>query len=595
MGPRPPRRRGLLASSSCAFLLLLASATQPHAATAQSFAGCSSTDVHQLSWVGRGMMGCFSLSLTEVFMFMGGMSAEQKAWLDQCSKSSDKYQSDCVQLLESFLQQAASQPGSLPAKIVGNVYKNPPGVLNCVAALNKDVGSFSSTCSDGVMLGQLTQASSLLAPYVNQIQPWHFPPQMEGCAVNDLLNLQLAYLPFIDCLNFNFTQLVGGFTTGGGPGMGQQLEDATIRAAIDCLYDPHISNSECMYLVIVASTKLQGGSWADMGIYAMRALTDYPQACQCVRGATQSAAYQAVPKTCAAQDALNFLTALEASCAFEPQIQSSLSKALNGCSDADVVRSELVGIQLLDCMGATAGDLAGSSQALDEARIAQVANCVNDPGYGNADCLALLGSLAKIAASQPDSLEAQMVAKMTQDGAAFCDCIDAAARSPPTVDLAPTCDVPYTGIHFLQDNKKYCNTIAAVPPSFWAAAAAGIAATAKAPLTPAPPAADGVAEVTPGGGGEVGTPTTTASPAGQPAAVPKESSLWDYLPDMPDFDVSYADLSSMMSYFGATETAGGQPKLVQDKEGKYVLQEEHPHLRFKGNAQKQSRNAKTAA
>ncbi|KAM3577806.1 hypothetical protein VYU27_000349 [Nannochloropsis oceanica] len=555
--------------------------------SAQSFPGCSSADMRQLTFVGRGLMGCFSLSLSEVFMFMGGMSADQDAWLERCSQSSEDYQSECFQLLESFLQQAASQPGSLPAKVVSNVYKNPPQVLDCVAQINNQVETFSPTCKDGAMLGQITRASARLAPYIDSIQPWRLPPQIQGCAVNDLLNLQLAYLPFIDCLNFNFTQLAEGFTTSSGPGMGAQLEDATIRAGISCLYDPHMSNADCMYLVVVASTKLQGGSWSDMGVYAMRALTDYPQACQCVRGASQSAAFSAVATSCPAHDTLNFLTALEASCAFEPQIQSSLSKALNGCSDADVVRTELVGLQVLDCMEANGGDLAGSTDVLTEARVAQIANCVNKPGYDNAECLGLLGSLARIAADEPDSLEAQVVEKMTKDGAAFCGCLDRAARSPPAKDLSPTCEVPYSGIKFLQDNKKYCEAIAAVPPSFWTAAAAGIAAAAKAPLS---------SETVPKAGEKpTETPVTEEVELGPtgPKHLPQksDSGFWDHLPAFSS--ASFMSQSSESDEGGKdVETGrrlehGGDDKLRLVGGAKAELVGEHPHLRFKGNTQKQ--------
>jgi hypothetical protein len=342
-----------------------------------------------------------------------------------------------------------------------------------------------------------------------------------------------------------------------------------------------------MYLVIVASTKLQGGSWSDMGVYAMRALTDYPQACECVRGASQSAAFAAVSTSCPAHDTLNFLTALEASCAFEPQIQSSLSKALNGCSDADVVRAELVGVQVLDCMGANGGDLAGSTEVLTEARIAQIANCVSKPGYDNAECLGLLGSLARIAADEPDSLEAQLVEKMTKDGAVFCGCLDKAAHSPPANDLAPMCEVPYSGIKFLQDNKKYCEAIAAVPPSFWAAAAAGIAKAAKAPLSsetaPAKPTETAAVE-------EVEVETTGPGHVIPPKS---DSSFWDYLPAI---QFSSADF---MSYFSDSEEEAGKDvetgrRLEQGEDGKLRLVQgakaevvgEHPNLRFKGDAKK---------
>ncbi len=95
---------------------------------AQSFEGCSSADVQKMSGLGRGLMSCFGISLAEVFIFMRSMAPEQREWLTKCSESQGQYQSECFQLLESMLQQAASQPGSLPAKVVGNVYNNPPQV-----------------------------------------------------------------------------------------------------------------------------------------------------------------------------------------------------------------------------------------------------------------------------------------------------------------------------------------------------------------------------------------------------------------------------------------------------------------------------------
>ena len=91
-------------------------------------AGCTSSDMQKLGTLGRGLMTCYGTSLPEVFMFMRSMSTQQHVWLDHCSESTDRYQSDCIQLLESLSQQAATQPNSLPAKIVANVYDNPPKV-----------------------------------------------------------------------------------------------------------------------------------------------------------------------------------------------------------------------------------------------------------------------------------------------------------------------------------------------------------------------------------------------------------------------------------------------------------------------------------
>lgn len=381
-----------------------------------------------------------------------------------------------------------------------------------------------------------------------------------------------------------------------------------MRAAIDCLYDPHMNNPECAYLMILASTKLEGGSWSSVIPYAMRALTDYPQACQCVRGASISAAYQAVPQACAARDALQFLSALETSCAFEPQIQASLGKALRGCADADVVRAELVGVQLLDCLGAGGEELAGSSRLLDQGRIAQLANCVQDPDYANPDCLALLGSLAKAAAQQPDSLEAQLVERMGRDGKGFCSCVDAATKSAPAQALTPTCETPYGGVQFLRNNQDKCEMIAAVPPSFWSATATAIAAAAaKAGATPPTPPSSPA-------NGTMTTETKSSYeevevPAGAAAPKPTGDGSWmDYLPDWNDLP-RFPDMSSMLSWFtdydamksgdeaAARRLAAASAAIKAARQGREDAKAnakeaaEHSNLRFKGNVARSSRAA----
>lgn len=396
-----------------------------------------------------------------------------------------------------------------------------------------------------------------------------------------------------------------------------QLEDATIRAAIDCLYDPHTSNPECMYLVVLASTKLEGGSWSSVIPYMMRALTDYPQACQCVRGASASAAFRAVPTTCAAQDTLEALRALETSCNFEPQIQASLGKALQGCADSDVVRAELVGVQLLDCLGASGGALAGSSELLNEGRIAQLANCAKDPDYANADCLALLGSMAKAAARQPDSLEAQLMERMGQDGKGFCACVDAATKSAPAQGISPTCETPYAGVQFLRNNKDKCEMIAAVPPSFWTATASAIAAAAKktgaTTITPAPSTKEPAVTTTPAAAPASPAATSSAEPATTtathttmevlptddrvlPVETTGDGSWWDYLPDWTDLP-QFPDMQSMLSWWDEEDakrrllgSAGGGAAVVGKEGAKATAANgDHPHLRFKGPAARQSR------
>lgn len=72
-----------------------------------------------------------------------------------------------------------------------------------------------------------------------------------------------------------------------------QVEDATISAAIKCLYNPHASNSECTYLSNLLSSKLDGApSLNDLS--KATPLTNLPQACACSKGFAGNPSYQKV-------------------------------------------------------------------------------------------------------------------------------------------------------------------------------------------------------------------------------------------------------------------------------------------------------------
>jgi hypothetical protein len=358
-------------------------------------------------------------------------------------------------------------------------------VLNCLGNLSRQSNAqgYSATCEDGQRMTATLKIAARAATYVNRIQPWSFPPQVSGCTLNDLLNIELATLPFLDCLNLNVSHALQTLETYNGdqaPKLeaGKIIEDATIRAAMDCVYNPHISNSECMYLINLVSAKLDVMDGMDS--VTKSALTDFPQACTCSRGITQSAAFKAVSYGCEARDnTLALLEALETSCKNEAAVNAAMTQGMQGCSDADMIRSELVGIQVMDCLGADGKAVLASTQALDAKRLNDVVACVAAPSYTNTNCLALIASLPAVASQYPNSLEALLISRMQTDGQNFCNCVDGAFKSAPAQAIRPQCSSAYGVLQFERNNKATCMLLSNVPASRWAASVGSVASSLR--------------------------------------------------------------------------------------------------------------------
>lgn len=104
--------------------------------------------------------------------------------------------------------------------------RNPPQVVSCLGNLspNAPVSAFTATCQDGRMLAQGLAMAARMSPFLQSIQPWRYPPMMDGCGLSDLLNLNLAVLPMVQCLDVNMTMLMDMVSTGQGSGQVRDVE-----------------------------------------------------------------------------------------------------------------------------------------------------------------------------------------------------------------------------------------------------------------------------------------------------------------------------------------------------------------------------------
>ena len=126
-------------------------------------------------------------------------------------------------------------------------------------------------------------------------------------------------------------------------------------------------------------------------------------------------------------------------------------------------------------MGAKGKDMVGTSEEISNPRISQAVSCATNPSYTNKECLSLISSIPQIAASHPDSLEAMLIARMTEDGAGFCMCVDGAFKSAPAQAVSHTCSTPHNVIQFLKNNKKACTLLSKFPSRRWASVAGSVA------------------------------------------------------------------------------------------------------------------------
>jgi hypothetical protein len=98
--------------------------------------------------------------------------------------------------------------------------------------------------------------------------------------------------------------------------------------------------------MVQVSTQMQWGDWGTFNRQVVQALTDFPLMCKCTRGSSRAASYKAVPKSCPSHQLLYGLDAAESLCRYEPMLVKAANSTLKGCSDADVIRAQLVMIQV---------------------------------------------------------------------------------------------------------------------------------------------------------------------------------------------------------------------------------------------------------
>jgi hypothetical protein len=79
--------------------------------------------MQKISGVARSLMGCTGISLGESLGFLRSLSQDQVRWLNECSMDTDAHADACLELMESMTIMAATQPQSVPGKLINNIYK----------------------------------------------------------------------------------------------------------------------------------------------------------------------------------------------------------------------------------------------------------------------------------------------------------------------------------------------------------------------------------------------------------------------------------------------------------------------------------------
>jgi len=308
-------------------------------------------------------------------------------------------------------------------------------------------------------------------------EPWRWPDTVKGCSASDLVNLELAAIPVVQCMKPDVAKLLQTYNGATATG---QVEDATYQAAISCAYNPHNSNQDCNYLLSVASRKLEKSLIPGDDSMTARVIDNLDEICTCSKGISTSYPAKSISQNCAASDIVNFLAAGEELCNHLPALKEGAHTALAGCDDADIANIGLVAIQAYDCLHADGRAVLGSTKALSDARIKELTMCSQQTSYSNQKCMDLIAGLPSVIAGQQVSLEGLLAKEISAaNNGAFCNCMDNVAKSSPAQAISPTCKVPTSVLAFLRENKDTCLSLAGKQVTTWASTIASAQATKK--------------------------------------------------------------------------------------------------------------------
>jgi hypothetical protein len=451
------------------WLFLLASVSAQFATPSP---GCSNTDTSKMNGLYTGMMQCLNINLFQGLGFLRSMSGKDMRNMNDCNEDPLVNLNQCVDFAQFLGNEALANPSSIPANVVRQFYQDPVGVTSCIGRLShsSNANNVSPSCADLKNLVNALKASESASQYLSQIQPFRYPPVMDGCGYQDLLHVEMMGLEYFECLGVDASSLAGATVTDtNAAGTRTTISDATVKAGISCLYNPTAENPNCVFISNLINTKLD--KVPNTNVVSTATFSNVDLLCQCSSGLGQSYHAQSISPSCKSKQLVDLVLAGENACKHADILSSTpQSKRISaGCTDVDMIRLDMVATQLLDCSQVESYQILNSSKYLTSPRIQEMVSCLNDPTNTLA-CKSSIDSVVAVARQDPDTVEAHLVRQL-QGGSTnpnFCRCLNNVASSAPALDINPQCHAAYDLVEFFAGTTSTtCPSLATTPLGQW--------------------------------------------------------------------------------------------------------------------------------
>jgi hypothetical protein len=466
------------------FSLLLCTSTAQFAAPSP---GCSSADTSKINGIYTGLMQCMNINLFQGLGFLRSMSGKDMRNMNACNEDPLLNLNACVDFAQFLGDEALNEPTSIPANVVRQFYNNPVSISRCIGQLSHTSNAYnaSPTCTDLNLLVSALKASETASMYLSQIQPFHYPPVMEGCGYTDLLHVEMLGLQYFECLGIDASSLAGATITDTNmAGTRITISDATVKAGISCLYNPTASNTDCVFISNLINTKLDKAP--NSNVVSKATFSNVDLLCQCSAGLGNSLHAQSIGSQCKSRQLVDLIVAGENACKHADLLSSTppTQRISDGCQDVDMIRLDMVATQLLDCSNVESYQILTSSKYLTSDRITQMVQCLNDP-TNKVACKASIDGVVTVARQDPDSVEAHLVRQLqsASTNPDFCRCLNNVGNSAPAMDINPQCHAAFDLVEFFAGTTTTtCPSLATTPLNDWGNVIANAAIDSKTSL-----------------------------------------------------------------------------------------------------------------
>ena len=446
--------------------------------------GCSSTDVSKTNALYTGIMSCLNINLFQGLGFLRSMSAKDMRNMNMCNEDPLLYLNACVDFAQFLGEEALQDSNSVPANVIRQFYQDPVTITKCLGRLSHTQNAYnvSPTCADLNNLVTALKASEMASEYLSEIQPFQYPPVMDGCRYQDLIHVEMLGLEYFECLGIDASSLAGvTIADTNVAGTRLTISDATVKAGISCLYNPTASNTDCVFISNLINTKLD--NVPNSSVISKASFSNVDLLCQCASGLGTSLHAKSISSKCKSKQLVDLILAGENACKHTDILTSTPSseRISAGCSDVDMIRLDMVATQLLDCSQVESFQILASSQYLTSPRIQQMVQCLNDPTNLSA-CQSSIDSVVTVARQNPDTVEAHIVRQL-QGGSTnptFCRCLKNVGNSAPALDINPQCHAAYDLVEFFAGTTSTtCPSLATTPLDQWGSLIANAAYLSK--------------------------------------------------------------------------------------------------------------------